>query len=52
MKNKILLQTHITKDLDDFLREQAKKHGMTRAGMNRMYLTLIKSGKIKVEGIG
>lgn len=52
MKNEILLQTHITKELDSFLREQAEKHGMTRAGMNRLYLTLIRAGKIEVKGVG
>jgi hypothetical protein len=46
MKNEILLQVHITKELDQFICREAAKDGRTRAGIVRRWLELIAAGKI------
>jgi hypothetical protein len=48
----VLVQVHITKELDQFICKMANKDSRTRAGLVRRWLELIKAGKIKVEGIG
>jgi hypothetical protein len=52
MKNEILIQVHVTKELNQFICKKANEEGITRAGLVRQLLLKYKAGKIKVEGIG
>ena len=52
MKNDHLMQVWINKDIHEWIKKESEKNQRTKQGQVRFYLEMIKSGKIKVEGIG
>jgi hypothetical protein len=50
--NDKIIQTPASKELYSWLKGEAEKNNRSVAGQNRHYLELIKSGKIKGEGVG